>query len=174
MTKTPSPRLLDHVGDLDKATGRVLISKSARTFIDAIWKRTGGDTDAIAAAAAGGDVKTVGLGSSFAFRSDPATGVFDSALTVVDMPSSFQTEGVEVAFRSFRATLDTGLGIVHIDPLATSGATTTFSIQGNDTDSVRVDVNYAVAGSVFAVAVVTVSAIDSSTAGGTPASGIAK
>lgn len=165
-----SPRALHYIGDIDKKTGRIVISREAWAWINDIWRRTGGDTDGVAAAAAGGDLKTFGVGVAFIWHSDPA-GVFPAGNPTRDLVVVFYTDGAQVATRTVRGTLNSSLGTITGSNVTSTGETTTFAVVNDGTDSVRIDVTHTESG---AIASASFTAVDISTAGGSPASGGSK
>lgn len=168
--KVGSPRMLHYIGDIDKKTGRVVISREAWNWINDIWRRTGGDTDGVAEAAAGGDLKTFGISVTFLWYSDPA-GVFPAGNPTRDLVVVFNTDGAQVATRTVRGTLNSAAGTVTASNITSTGEATTFTTVNDGTESVRVDVTHTESG---AVASASFSAIDISVAGGTPVTGGSK
>lgn len=149
-----------------------------KQWISDIWRRSGGDTDGVAAAltaaesAEGALVFVEGEPSQiFAWRSDPS-GVFTPGdptqpLTLV----FFDKDGTEIARRTLTGTLNSAAGTVTVVNTSSSGLVTTYSISGDGSDSVKADIQVTLDSGSKWGSTLAWNAIDVSTAGGTPTSG---
>lgn len=190
-TKVGSPRQIRYVGDVDKS-GRVRISREAERFIYDVWRRTGGDVDAVSAAqttattasatansaltaaesAEGALVYVEGDPSQiFAWRSDPS-GVFPASDPTRELTLIFyDKDGTEIARRTMTGTLDSSAGTITVANTSSSGLTTTYSLSGDGSDSVKADIAVTLDSGSKWGSTLAWNAIDTSVAGGTPASG---
>lgn len=119
------------------------------------------------AAATSGDLKTFGVPSSFVWNSDPS-GVFTAGNPTRDLVAVFNTDGVQVASRTLRATLTSATGLIAVTAVTTTGEATTYTLIDDGTESVQARITHTISG---AITTLSWAAVDLSVAGGTPTSG---
>ncbi len=178
MTDVGDPRQLRNIGKVNPKTGMVEMSREAYLFVYNLFKRTGGDTDAVEAAqtaaesAEGALVYVKGDPSMvFAWRSDPS-GVFPAGDPTQALTLEFyDKDGTQIATRTLTGTLDSAAGTVTVANTSNTGLTTTFSTSGGGTDSAKAEIEVELASGSLWGATLAWNAIDVSAAGGTPTSG---
>lgn len=178
--KVGSPQQLNWIGDVDKRTGRVRISREAYRFVYDLFKRTGGDDDAVDTAlttaqnAEGAATYELSDRSPFVWNSDPS-GVFPAGDPTTDITITFyDADGNSIATRTLRGTLESSTGNISVTNVSSSGLSTTYTLTGDGETSVRAEVTVTLASGKVKTGAIGWSSVDLSAAGGTPSTGGSK
>lgn len=122
-------------------------------------------------AVASAETSAKGIGTNFVWNTDPA-GVYPSGDPTRDLVVVFyDSAGAQVATRTLRGTLTSASGLIAVTAVSTTGEATTYVLIDDGTASVRADITHTAS---TAKASLAWSSVDTSVAGGTPASGGSK
>lgn len=169
MTAVGGPAQLNIIGEIDKRTGQVRISREARQFIYDVWRRTGGDTDTVEIALSS-SAYAIANPPGHVWRSDPS-GVYPASDPTQDSTMTFyDADGNSLGAAILRATLTSASGNISVTTVSL-GTDVSYVLDGDGTDSVRADVTYTLSSGKQLVASMSWNSIDISTAGATPSSG---
>jgi len=169
MTSVGGPRQLNIIGELDKRTGQVRISREARQFIYDVWRRTGGDTDTVETAL-NSSAYAIASPPGYVWRSDPS-GVYPSGDPTQDSTMTFyDADGNDLGAAVLRATLTTSSGNISVTTVSLDDGVS-YSLDGDGTDSVRADITIVLSSGKQLTSSLSWNSIDVSTAGATPSVG---